>query len=77
MPVHRFGDIADSHNGTFMVRVQNQPVNPGVLVAPLAACSRAQRLGEIFPKRADEQKAASTQVGAASQYTLRLSSVIQ
>jgi hypothetical protein len=76
MPEHRFGDIAYSHKGTFMVRVQNQPVNPGVLVAS-AACSRAQRSAAIFPKRANEQKAASTQVGAASQYTLRLSSVIQ
>src|SRR5476649_2522865 len=46
----------------FMVRVQNQPVNPGVLVATLAACSRAQHSGAIFLQRANEQKAASTQV---------------
>jgi hypothetical protein len=31
--LHGLGDAADSRKSTFMVRVQNQPVNPVVLVA--------------------------------------------
>src|SRR5882757_2393924 len=41
--LHCFGDAANSQKGTFMVRVQNQPVNPGVLVAIPAARPKARR----------------------------------
>jgi len=41
-------DALDSQKRTFMVRVQNQPVNPGVRVATLAMRSRRRRLGPTF-----------------------------
>jgi hypothetical protein len=46
--LHCFGDATFSQKRTFMVRVQKQPVNPGVLVATLAVCLRARRLGGTF-----------------------------
>ncbi|OXC75092.1 hypothetical protein BSU04_28575 [Caballeronia sordidicola] len=50
--LHCLGDAADSQKRTFMVRVQNQPVNPGVRVATLGMCSPphvwAQGLSSTF-----------------------------
>jgi hypothetical protein len=62
------GDAADSQKSTFMVRVQNQPVNPVVLVATLGG-ERARDDSGIFRSgfAAGKEKAAPTQIGAASQ----------
>ncbi|MFT4504754.1 hypothetical protein [Caballeronia sp. 15711] len=45
--LHGLGDAANFRKRTFMVRVQNQPVNPVVLVASFGGA----RVGGIFLRR--------------------------